>query len=245
MGIMNQFRVVQLFDPGFKGGGNVYADYLGMLHKRNVTYRAVRAIESISFGEVKIYVMRPRAFGVDGPDGEGLSLCVVHGDNSFLLSDGVRGQSAAFQRLPELMGARVPSLLFQGASLPLKAVSSSTRRSGAIVLESDGTEIDVRSLQQISIAQSQGGGDPTAAGLGSAISAKASTAAGVRKDRININTATVPELDKLDGIGPKKAATIIEFRKIHGPFRTIEDIQKVPGIGEKLFERNRDRLCVR
>jgi competence ComEA-like helix-hairpin-helix protein len=245
VGIMRQFRVAQLFDPGFRGGGDAYTDYLSMLHKGNVTYRVVNAMESVSFGEVKLYIMRPSSFGAGVAGGRCLSLCVVHDGNSFLLSEGACGQTATFQRLPASSGTKVSSMLFQGVSAPLKAVSSLPRRGGAIVLESDGREIGVRSLQQISIVHSQGRGNSIAVGMRPAASTMASTAAGKREDKININTATVPQLDELDGIGPKKAATIIEFRKIHGPFRTIDEIQKVPGIGEKLFERNRDRMCVR
>jgi competence ComEA-like helix-hairpin-helix protein len=236
--IMKQFRVVQFFDPGFKGGGKAYADYLDTLRSNEVNYRVVRAMESIQFGTVKFYVMRPSSLGADGAGGNCLSLCAVHGGNSFLLSGGLRGQTATFQQLPELSTSQIPRMLFQGASAPLKAVSSSPRRGGMIILESDGREIGVRSLQQISVA-------PSHVGTQSAASQKASTAACAQKGRININTATAPQLDEMNGIGPKKAATIIEFRKAHGPFRTIEDIQKVPGIGEKLFERNRERMCVR
>lgn len=245
VGIMRQFRVAQLFDPGFKGGGDSYSDYLSALHRGDVNYRVVRSMESMSFGAAKLYVMRPGSFGADGAGGKGLSLCVVHGGNSFLLSGELRGQTAAFQRIPELPSAQAPRMLFQGASSPLKAVSSLPRRGGAIVLESDGKGIGVRSLQQVSVAFSSRDGDETAGGAQPTASSRASPEAGARKGKININTATAPQLDELEGIGAKKAAAIVEFRKVHGPFRAIEDIQKVPGIGEKLFERNKDRMCVR
>lgn len=48
---------------------------------------------------------------------------------------------------------------------------------------------------------------------------------------VNINTANATLLDTLPGIGLSKAAAIIEYRTTHGPFVTIEDIQKVKGIG--------------
>jgi len=53
---------------------------------------------------------------------------------------------------------------------------------------------------------------------------------------ININTATLEELDSLPGIGESKAAEIIKYRENVGPFNAIEDIQNVPGIGPKIFE---------
>ena len=53
---------------------------------------------------------------------------------------------------------------------------------------------------------------------------------------ININTADISELIKIKGIGEKKAAKIIEFRNINGPFVTKEDLLKVPGIGQKTLD---------
>ena len=60
--------------------------------------------------------------------------------------------------------------------------------------------------------------------------------------KININTATSEELEKLNGIGPKYAAAIIEYREKWGAFKTPEDIMQVQGIGQKTFEKNQDLL---
>jgi competence protein ComEA len=62
--------------------------------------------------------------------------------------------------------------------------------------------------------------------------------------KININTATLEELVELKHIGEKYAQRIIEFRDKNGPFETPEDIMKVKGIGEKIFEVNKDRIVV-
>jgi competence protein ComEA len=56
---------------------------------------------------------------------------------------------------------------------------------------------------------------------------------------ININTATISELTKLPGIGTTYAQRIIEYRKSHGPFQSLEDITKVKGIGPKTLEKMR------
>jgi len=246
VGIMTHCKVMQLFDPGFRNEGDAYADYLKTLRAGDVNYRVVRAIENISCGAVRFYIMKPSSFNADTPDEKGLSLCVVHDGNSFLLSGGLRGQGTSIQQLPSLSASDVPRMLFQGASAPLKAVGSPYRSGGPIVLESDGRVIGVRGLRNISITSSRDDREvsPTAAVQPGAPS-RTSRAAGAPQGKININTASATELDELSGIGAKKAATIVEFRKAHGLFRSIEDIKKVPGIGEKLFERNRDRMCVR
>jgi competence protein ComEA len=57
----------------------------------------------------------------------------------------------------------------------------------------------------------------------------------VRSGPININRATARQLDALDGVGPVIAQRIVEYRKINGSFLTIEDLQKVSGIGAAKF----------
>ena len=55
--------------------------------------------------------------------------------------------------------------------------------------------------------------------------------------KIPINNARIDELDVLPGIGPALAGRIVAYRKEHGPFKTVEDIKKVKGIGNKLLEK--------
>ena len=61
---------------------------------------------------------------------------------------------------------------------------------------------------------------------------------------ININTATQTELESLPEIGPVTAQAIITYRTEHGPFRTIEAIDDVPGIGPATFEAIKDLITV-
>ncbi len=63
--------------------------------------------------------------------------------------------------------------------------------------------------------------------------------------KVNINTASIEELLTLDGIGDAYAQRIIEFRDKNGPFQKPEDILKVKGIGEKIYDANQDRIIVR
>jgi competence protein ComEA len=63
-------------------------------------------------------------------------------------------------------------------------------------------------------------------------------------EKININTGSVEELDKLPGIGPAIAKAIIDYRTKYGPFKKIEDINAVKGIGDALFEKIKDQITV-
>ena len=54
---------------------------------------------------------------------------------------------------------------------------------------------------------------------------------------ININTCTLDELMEINGIGKTKAEAILEYRESNGDFNSIDDIKKVDGIGDALFEK--------
>lgn len=62
--------------------------------------------------------------------------------------------------------------------------------------------------------------------------------------KVNINTATAEELEKLDGIGPAIAQRIVEYRNTNGKFLSTDEIKNVSGIGEKTFEKFKDDICV-
>jgi competence ComEA-like helix-hairpin-helix protein len=61
---------------------------------------------------------------------------------------------------------------------------------------------------------------------------------------LNINSATVQQLDSLPGVGPAKAAAILRYRNEHGPFSALEQLGQVPGFGSAAVERLQDRLTV-
>jgi len=68
--------------------------------------------------------------------------------------------------------------------------------------------------------------------------------AGSPNMRININTATIQELESLPKIGPSIAQTIIDYRTRNGPFQEIDDITKVKGIGDATFAQIKDMITV-
>ncbi|MGG1689686.1 helix-hairpin-helix domain-containing protein [Heyndrickxia ginsengihumi] len=65
-----------------------------------------------------------------------------------------------------------------------------------------------------------------------------------RNNLVNINTADETELQTLTGIGPSKAAAIIEYREKNGFFKKVEDLKNVSGIGDKTFEKIQSSITV-
>jgi len=63
--------------------------------------------------------------------------------------------------------------------------------------------------------------------------------------KVNINSASAKELMTLSGIGEKVAQRIVQFREANGPFKSVEDLKRVAGVGGALLERNRPRLVVK
>ena len=66
----------------------------------------------------------------------------------------------------------------------------------------------------------------------------------VRSGPININRATARQLDALDGVGPVIAQRIVDYRKINGSFLTIDDLQKVSGIGAAKFAQIKSKVRI-
>ena len=64
------------------------------------------------------------------------------------------------------------------------------------------------------------------------------------KAKLNINTASAAELETLPRIGPAVAQRIIDFRTKNGAFKRVEDIMKVQGIGEKVYQNIKDLITV-
>lgn len=68
----------------------------------------------------------------------------------------------------------------------------------------------------------------------------ASSAAG----KVNLNTATAADLQKLNGIGERKAEQIIAYREQKGGFKSIDELKEVSGIGDKTFDALKDQITV-
>ncbi len=73
---------------------------------------------------------------------------------------------------------------------------------------------------------------------------RASTAKAAAAGPVNINTASATDLEGLPGIGAKTAARIVEYRQKNGPFKKVEDLMNVRGVGEKNFLKLKSQITV-
>ena len=76
------------------------------------------------------------------------------------------------------------------------------------------------------------------------VGAPAIPPSGAPPPRLNLNSASVSELDGLPGIGPARAAAILQEREARGPFASVEALSRVPGLGPAAIARLRDRVVV-
>ena len=80
---------------------------------------------------------------------------------------------------------------------------------------------------------------------GSAPAAAPHAAASAAPDQpLNLNTATLEQLDTLDGVGPSTAQKILDYRTEHGGFTAVDELDQIPGIGEKRLAALRERVRI-
>lgn len=62
---------------------------------------------------------------------------------------------------------------------------------------------------------------------------------------VNINTASAEEIaTSLDGIGEARAAAIVAYREAHGPFKSVEELKNVKGVGDAILEKNNGNISL-
>lgn len=120
---------------------------------------------------------------------------------------------------------------------------------GGLLAEADESSLNLAALledgQQLNIPFREGAELPsTLPTAGSPGESFPTPSSGGSEDLVNINTATLDELDALPGIGPTTAQKIIDYRDENGPFNQIEDIMNVSGIGPTTFENIQDLITV-
>ena len=132
-------------------------------------------------------------------------------------------------------GARVGDAVSAAGGMAADAVSAQVNLARKL---EDGEQVYIPSAGEMSTAQGNTG--ELAAGTSPGQKTGASSAA---SDKVNINTATSEELQKLSGIGPSLAERIIEYRESNGRFSTVEDLQNVSGSGKTRFAKIKDKIC--
>lgn len=170
--------------------------------------------------------------GLPGPPGDGRAGIAVHVAGA-VVRPGV-------YRLAE--GDRVVDALLQAGG------AASDGRPDLVNLAArleDGQRIYIPSEKDVRVMASGGvpqGVRPWEAG--DAAATPGGGQAGVRAGRVSLNRAGVAELDTLPGIGPSLAQRIVDHRRSHGPFRRLEDLRQVSGIGPSKFEQIKGYLSL-
>ena len=145
-------------------------------------------------------------------------------------------RSPGVVRLPD--GARVADALALAGGPGAKAELAAVNLAAKVV---DGQQIVVPEHGAAAPAVASGGASVAAGGSASTMSGGSTSAPGAP---VNINTASLEELDALDGVGPSTAQKIIDYRTANGPFATIDDIKNVSGIGDAKFAAMKDGITV-
>jgi competence protein ComEA len=118
-------------------------------------------------------------------------------------------------------------------------IAAAIDRAGGATRRGDLTTVNLAAPlqdgQQIVVPRRGAAGTAGAAAAAGGAGAGFAGAAGPASGPISLSTATVQQLDGLDGIGPTLAARIVQYREAHGGFRSIDDLRNVEGIGEKRF----------
>ncbi|RPK05383.1 hypothetical protein BSBH6_02085 [Bacillus subtilis] len=122
-------------------------------------------------------------------------------------------------------------------------VSQAIEKAGGTSEQADEMQVNLAELlQDGTVVYIPKKGEETAVRQGAGFAVQSG---GGKGELVNINTATIEELQDISGVGPSKAEAIAAYREENGRFQTIEDITKVSGIGEKSFEKIKSSITVK
>jgi competence protein ComEA len=119
---------------------------------------------------------------------------------------------------------------------------------GGLLAEADANALNLAAMledgQQLDIPYQTGSAPTETVNLPTSATEQPTNENSNNEELVNINTASLEELDTLPGIGLTTAQKIIDYRTVNGPFSTIEDIMNVSGIGPSTFEGMKDMITV-
>jgi comEA protein len=118
------------------------------------------------------------------------------------------------------------------------------RREGGLVRDAEGGTMLRTLLSIVGLSLCVSGHAAAQGPRTQGTSTKTDTRAARPATLVNLNTATATQLQELPGIGAKTAERIIEYRQKKGPFKKIEELMNVKGIGEKSFLKLRPQITV-
>ena len=135
-----------------------------------------------------------------------------------------------------------------GSGKKLDALKKVLKLTDGVVAKDDTAAADKKDTKKSSKSSSKGE-ETTSAATGTGKKSSSSSSSSSEKlapgTKININTASAEELDKLPEIGPVKAKAIVDYREANGKFTAPEDIMKVSGIKEGTFAKIKDFIVVK
>lgn len=188
----------------------------------------MRSIYQVLIGVIAGFVLAGALFLVSrGPSGEPVALQPAPTDSPLVVHVIGAVPRPGVYELPK--GSRVRDAIQAAGGLLADAAASSVNLAAPV---SDGQQLDIPFGDGASIESSSEGDESSA------------TQPAIEGDLVNINEASLEELDSLPGIGPTTAQKIIDYRTANGPFQTIEDIMNVSGIGPATFEELKDLITV-
>lgn len=136
-------------------------------------------------------------------------------------------------------------------SSPTERVNDVINRAGGLTEQGDASQVNFAAHVQdemVIYVPVKGEVSPTlppsGTVLGSSPQSVVASSGETGKAKVNLNKAEESELETLPGVGPAKAAAILDYRKQNGSFQSIDDLKKISGIGDKTFEKLKDLITV-
>lgn len=142
-------------------------------------------------------------------------------------------------RLPP--GSRIDDLVDEAGGFTRKADTDRVNLAAPLV---DGERVWVPATGEQQVPPVVAGGGSGDGGAAPSVGGTDSSKGATPTDPVDLNSATAEELDSLPGVGPATAAAILAYRDQHGPFRSVDDLLDVRGIGDAKLEQLRPMVRV-